>query len=321
MTIREAIAQHMDALELRNYASRTRINRAYQLRFLDRYLMERTPPVAEIGTVTGEILIEFQHWLYHRPTPKGTARGVANQNRILTGVRCFFTFLKAGGHLTANPAEILTQAREPRTLPRNVLTQSEARRILEGVDTGTAHGHRDRTVLEVFYATGIRKAELLALRVADVNLEEELLRIEQGKGGRDRMVPLSRIACHCLQIYLRTIRPTLLRGRMTDRLFLSARGRPLDRNVLGELVIRYARQVKIPKHITCHVWRHTCATHLLQNQASLRCIQEILGHRSLATTERYLHLTIADLKEAHRKYHPREKSFSRMPEKAMLATP
>ena len=281
---------------------------------------QRAQPVSRIEAVNGGILVEFQRWLYHKPTPKGTARGVANQNRMMTGMHCFFAFLKAGGLLPVNPSETLIQAQEPRTLPRNVLTPREALRILEGVDTGTACGHRDRTVLEVFYVTAIRKAELLALRVSDVNLEEELPRIEQGKGGRDRMVPLSRIACRCLETYLRATRPTLLRARNSERLFISAHGRPLDRNVLGELVIRYARQVKIPKHITCHAWRHTCATHLLQNRASLRCIQEILGHRSLATTERYLHLTITDLKEAHHKYHPREKSFDQMKKMAMLAT-
>ncbi len=307
MTVSEAIERHLESLLVRNYARRTLINRSYQLRFLSRFLSQLQPPVQEIEAITGDRLIAFQSWLYHQPTPKGKARGVANQNRILTGVCQLFAFLKTSGCLSVNPAEAIAQAREPRTLPRDVLTPKEARRILESVDTGTACGYRDRTVLEVFYATGIRKAELLALRVQDVNLEEELLRIEQGKGGHDRMVPLSRIACRFLESYLNAIRPELLFGRTTDRLFLSARGKPLDKNVLSELVIQYARAAKIKKHVTCHIWRHTCATHLLKNRANLRHVQEILGHRSLATTERYLHLTITDLKDAHRRCHPREK--------------
>jgi integrase/recombinase XerD len=308
MTLQEAIAHHLETLQVRNYTPRTRINRAYQLRFLSRFLTEREPPVQEVESITGEILIEFQTWLYHQPTPKGTARGVANQNRIFTGVRGFFAFLKASGYLTANPADALASAREPRRLPRHVLTPQEARRILEAVDTGTAEGQRDRTILEVFYATGIRKQELLNLRVQNVSLEEELLRIDQGKGGRDRIVPLSRIACRFLETYLNAIRPALVQtARRTDRLFVSLRGKPLDKNVLSELVTHYAQAAKIKKHITCHIWRHTCATHLLKNRANLRHVQEILGHRSLATTERYLHLTISDLKEAHRRFHPREK--------------
>lgn len=312
MTLPDAIAQHLDTLRVRNYSPRTLINQAYQLRLLSRFLAQHEPPVRAVETVTADLLTEFQSWLYHQPTPKGAARGIANQNRILTGVRGLFAFLKAGGYLTRNPAEALESAREPRTLPRHVLTPREAKRILEAVDTGTARGYRDRTILEVFYATGIRKAELLALRVADVNLEEELLRIEQGKGGHDRIVPLSRIACRFLETYLNAIRSELVRAprkgvRPTDRLFVSHRGKPLDKNILGELVARSARAAKVKQPVTCHLWRHTCATHLLQNRANLRHVQEILGHRSLVTTERYLHLTITDLKEAHRKYHPREK--------------
>ena len=307
MTLPDAIARHLETLLVRNFAPRTLINRAYQLRFLARFLAQREPPVRAVEAVTGDVLTEFQSWLYHQPTPRGAARGVANQNRILTGVRGLFAFLNSGGHLTRDPSEALESGREPRTLPRHVLTPREAKRILESVDAGTTTGQRDRTLLEVFYATGIRAAELRALRVADVNLEEELLRIEQGKGGHDRIVPLSRIAARFLETYLNAIRPELLHGRKTDRLFLTARGKPLDKNILGEIVARSARAAKIKQPVTCHLWRHTCATHLLQNRANLRHVQEILGHRSLATTERYLHLTITDLKEAHRRCHPREK--------------
>jgi len=155
----------------------------------------------------------------------------------------------------------------------------------------------------------VRKQELLDLRVQHVSLDEELLRIDEGKGGHDRIVPLSRMACRFLESYLNAIRPQLLNGKKVDWLFVSARGKALNKNVLSELISGYAEKAKVKKHITCHSWRHTCATHLLKNRANLRHVQEILGHRSLATTERYLHLTIADLKEAHRRFHPREKGM------------
>jgi len=314
MTLQEAIARHLESLTVRNFAKNTLINRAYQLRFFHRFLDEREPPVQEIERVTAELLVEFQSWLFHQPTPKGAVRGVANQNRIFTGIRGFFAFLKTNGYLTVNPAEALANGREPRRLPRSVLTVMEAKRILDAVDTGRVEGYRDRTILEVFYATGIRKQELLDLRVQHVSLEEELLRIEQGKGGHDRVVPLSRVACRFLETYLKAIRPELVggsgrkdQGQPAERLFISARGKPLNKNVLSEIIAHYVKQAKVKKHITCHSWRHTCATHLLKNRANLRHVQEILGHRSLATTERYLHLTITDLKEAHRRFHPREK--------------
>ena len=161
--------------------------------------------------------------------------------------------------------------------------------------------------MEVFYATGIRRNELLALTVADVNLEEELLRVNKGKGGKDRVVPLSTLACKFLESYIKGVRPEWAVKTGTDRLFLSWRGRPLDGNTLRLLVKAHAQRAGVKKRVSCHVWRHTCATHLLKNNANLRHVQEILGHGLLSTTERYLHLTITDLKEAHRKFHPRER--------------
>ena len=172
-------------------------------------------------------------------------------------------------------------------------------------------GYRDRTILEVLYSTGIRKLELMNLTLADAQLEEELLRINGGKGAKDRVVPLTRVACSFLESYINAIRPQLLGNKTSRRLFLSQRGRPIARNTLGGIVEKYARLAQIKKRVTCHLWRHSCATHLLQNKANLRHVQEILGHRSLATTERYLHLTITELKAAHVRCHPRERDHRR----------
>jgi integrase/recombinase XerD len=189
----------------------------------------------------------------------------------------------------------------------HVLTQQEARQILERVDPSTPLGSRDRAILEVFYATGVRKEELRGLVTGDLNLSDGLLRITLGKGARDRVVPLGAVAVASLQSYLSQARPKLLSSSHTDRLFISYRGNPLDPHTLGSLVKKHAKAAQIKKLVTPHVWRHTCATHLVQNQANLRHVQDLLGHRSLATTERYLRLTITDLKEAHTKFHPREK--------------
>jgi integrase/recombinase XerD len=133
------------------------------------------------------------------------------------------------------------------------------------------------------------------------------LRVNHGKGGKDRVTPLGQIASRFLETYLKGIRPQLLGQRHTDRLFLSFRGNPLDAHSVGDLVKRHARLARVKKHVTPHVWRHTCATHLVKNNANLRHVQDLLGHGSLATTERYLQLTIGDLKAAHARFHPREK--------------
>ncbi|MGH8612587.1 MAG: tyrosine-type recombinase/integrase [Gammaproteobacteria bacterium] len=302
----ERYRQHLAVL---NFAPRTWITQRSYLRVFKRFLDELQ--VHDIQAVTASTVQDFQRRLFYQPTVRGLARTVASQNSALSTVKMFFTFLHAEGALSVNPAKEIHYARQPDPLPRNILTQQEARKIIETPDTHTLLGYRDRTILEVLYATGIRKQELMNLTVTDVNLEEELLRINAGKGGKDRVVPLSRIASRLLETYLKAIRPELLRNATSSQLFISLRARPMGKNTVGAVVEKYARLAHVKKPVTCHLWRHTCATHLLKNHANLRHVQEILGHRSLATTERYLRLTITDLKEAHRKCHPREQSLAK----------
>jgi integrase/recombinase XerD len=306
MNFDELLTKFLGYLQIRNYSPRTVSDYGYNLGSFFRFLEQKA--IADVQGITTATLTDFQRWFYYQPTKRGQARGVVNQNLVLATVKSFFRFLKNEGFIHGNPAEAVEYAREPRSLPRNVLTPKEANRIIDSIDTTTALGYRDRTILEVFYATGVRNQELRNLTVADANLEEELLRVNGGKGGHDRVVPLSRVACKFLETYLKGIRPQLVGGKATDKLFVSFRGNPIDGHTVGDVVKKYARLASVKKHVTPHVWRHTCATHLVKNEANLRHVQDILGHRSLHTTERYLSLTITDLKEAHRKFHPREKS-------------
>ena len=308
------LGRYRQHLQLLNYSARTLETQSTYLNRFCEFLAEMN--LQDIQSITSAVLADFQRWLFYRPTVKNTARTTASQNRVLSTIKSFFAFLHEEGYLSHNPASGLRYAKEPDSLPKNVLTPQEARKIIEAPDTTTALGYRDRTILEVLYATGIRKAELMNLKLEDVNLEEELLTIRHGKGAKDRVVPLSRIACSFLESYIKGIRPELLQGGSTagstslttGKLFVSVRlGHPLGHHSLAAIINRYTRAAGVNKKVTAHLWRHTCATHLLKNKANLRHVQEILGHRSLATTERYLRLTITDLKEAHRKYHPREK--------------
>lgn len=298
--------RYLSHLQMLNYSPASVVTRRAHFRVLARFMAE--VKLSDPQAMTTTQLLDFQRWLYYEPTYKDTARTATTQNQVLGTVKHFFKFLKQQGVIARNPALEVEYARQPDALPRNILTPEEARKIIEAPDVQTLIGYRDRTLLEVLYATGIRKNELMSLNVADVNLEEELLRINNGKGGRDRVVPLSGIACSFLESYIKGVRPELLKGNKSKRLFISLLGQPMARNTVGGVIEKYARKARIKKHVTCHLWRHTCATHLLKNNANLRHVQEMLGHRSLATTERYLRLTITDLKEAHRKFHPREKS-------------
>lgn len=304
MTTDMLLERYRSHLEFKNFSSRTIVTQFAALKVLLRFLDETNQ--SDLAACTTATLHDFQRWHFYQPTHRGTARGIAYQNRVLSTVKSLFRFLHEETLIARDPAAPLEYAREPQTLPRNILTPQEARRIIEAPDTGTPLGYRDRAILETLYATGIRKNELMNLTVADVNLDEELLRINGGKGAKDRVVPLTQAAARFLESYIKAVRPKLLGKRASDRLFLSLRGLPIARNTLGELVTKYARRARIKKHVTCHLWRHSCATHLLQRKANLRHVQEMLGHRSLATTERYLHLTITELKEAHRRHHPRE---------------
>ena len=299
----ERFRQH---LQLLNYSAATLRTQATYFNRLREFLAE--VQLDDFAAITAQTLSDFQRWLFYQPTAKGTARGVASQNRVLSLLRSFFEFLHGEGLITHNPAASLRLAREPDALPKNILTPQEARKLIEAPDPSTLLGYRDRTILEVLYATGIRKRELMNLTIEDVSLEEELLTVRRGKGGRDRVVPLTRAAARCLENYLHGIRPKLLRGHATRTLFVSLRfGYAIGEHTLEQLLRRYTALAGVKKHVTAHLWRHTCATHLLKNNANLRHVQELLGHKSLATTERYLRLSIADLKEAHRKHHPREK--------------
>lgn len=298
--------RHMQAL---HYSPQTIYTRAACLRLLTNFLSEIN--LTEPQMITPQVIADFQRWLFLQPTCKGTARFAATSNRVLSAARSFLRFLKTEGVIGRDPTEALEYAREPDRLPRNILTPREAKRIIEAADPSTTLGYRDRTILEVFYATGIRKGELIGLNLEDVKLEDGLLHVRAGKGNKDRVVPLGRWAVKCLESYIAGIRPDLLKGKPCRSLFVSLVGRTMSGMAVHHLVKKHARLSGVKKHVTCHLWRHTCATHLVQNRANLRHVQEILGHQNLSATERYLSLTIQDLKAAHHKYHPREKEASR----------
>jgi len=259
----------------------------------------------DVRDVTKQTVRDFREYLLGRYTTH-------TAHAHLIALRRFFEHLEATDALLVNPCEGVPLPKMEDRLPRNVLTPEEVRRILDAPDAKTKKGIRDKAILETFYSTGIRLEEMARLTVHDVDLSG-YVRVNRGKGAKDRVVPLTRLACSFLETYLKAIRPALLQGKggrhasASDRVFISQRAAPLSKNALGELVEKYARIAGVNKHVTCHIWRHSCATHLVKNKANLRHVQELLGHRDLSTTERYLHLTIADWKEAHRKCHPREK--------------
>lgn len=252
----------------------------------------------------------FQLALTQARRRDGRPLAVGTQALALTALKRFGRWLVRGGHLPVDPAEGLILPRRPQRLPRVVLTAGEAERVLAGPDIGKRLGLRDRAILETFYSTGIRRLELIRLRQADVEVERGVVLIREGKGRRDRVVPIGARALGWIDRYLQEARPRLAAVPDSGFLFLTSRGNRIRENRLSELIRHYLRRAALGKEGSCHVFRHTMATLLLENGADIRVVQEILGHASLATTALYTHVAIGRLKQVHQATHPAERQPS-----------
>lgn len=224
--------------------------------------------------------------------------------RKLAAIKAFYRFMTAEGYMDANPAEVVEAGTKGIKLPR-VLSEDEVVRLLNQPDITTAEGFRDRTMLEVLYATGMRVSELINLTLERVDLKMKYI-IAFGKGSKERIVPLGSVAAEFLQRYLEKVRPKLTHaGRNTNIVFLAFGGHELTRQRFWQIIHAYGRKANINKALTPHILRHSFATHLLDNGADLRSVQELLGHSDISTTQIYTHLTNKRLRDIYAKAHPR----------------
>jgi integrase/recombinase XerD len=224
--------------------------------------------------------------------------------RKLAAIKAFYRFMTAEGYMGANPAEVVEAGTKGIKLPR-VLSEDEVVRLLNQPDITTAEGFRDRTMLEVLYATGMRVSELINLTLERVDLNMKYI-IAFGKGSKERIVPLGSVAAEFLQQYLEKVRPKLTHEeRNTNIVFLAFGGHELTRQRFWQIIRAYGRKANINKALTPHILRHSFATHLLDNGADLRSVQELLGHSDISTTQIYTHLTNKRLRDIYAKAHPR----------------
>lgn len=224
--------------------------------------------------------------------------------RKLAAIKAFYRFMTAEGYMDANPAEVVEAGTKGIKLPR-VLSEDEVVRLLNQPDITTAEGFRDRTMLEVLYATGMRVSELINLTLERVDLNMKYI-IAFGKGSKERIVPLGSVAAEFLQQYLEKVRPKLTHeDRNTNIVFLAFGGHELTRQRFWQIIRTYGRKANINKALTPHILRHSFATHLLDNGADLRSVQELLGHSDISTTQIYTHLTNKRLRDIYAKSHPR----------------
>src|SRR6187200_599766 len=222
---------------------------------------------------------------------------------VVVALKIFFRFLAGKRIIERDPTEALALPRIERYLPET-LNELQVEQFLEKIDTKAVHGLRDRAMIELLYASGLRISELANARLENFNCEERVVRV-MGKGNKTRLVPVGRKACEALAAYLSAERPKLVGRRTGNEIFLSARGTKMTTVRVWQIVKKHARKSGLEANVYPHLLRHSFATHLLGNGADLRIIQEMLGHADISTTQVYTHVDQQRLKAVHHKFHPR----------------
>jgi integrase/recombinase XerD len=277
--------------------------------------------VSRPDEVTRALLERYrQHVFNYRRKDNGAGLSFQTQSKRLVSVRVFFQWMTRQHHLLYNPASELELPRAQKRLPRNILSVAEIEQILNAIDTLEANnpeptglGVRDRAMLETLYSTGMRRGELVALHTDDLDTQRGTVHIRQGKGAKDRVVPIGERACRWIEKYLSAIRPLYLEasGEPDDgSLFLARHGQGMQGKQLSGIVKKTVEAAQLERfqethpNAACHLFRHACATHMLEAGADIRYIQALLGHSQLSTTEIYTEVSILQLKAVHERTHP-----------------
>lgn len=295
-----------DALAARGVRPATLVYRKHCLRWFIAWALDRD--VRRAGEVTRPVLEAYQRWLAHAEPASGRGKGKrlgwSTQRERVRSVKEWFRWLTRRDILMHNPASEIELPRPEKRLPAAALAPGEVARLFAVHDPADPLGVRDRAICEVFYSTGIRRAELARLGLTDINPERGTLTVRQGKGGKDRVVPLGARAGAWVARYLADTRPRLLLDAREQALFLTGYGAAFNPDVLSGMVSAWMRAAGLRGRGSCHLLRHTCATHMLEGGADIRYIQQLLGHENLETTAIYTEVTIKQLIEVHARCHP-----------------
>ena len=303
MRIKELLPQYLQYLHALGRSPHTIKGARYDLNAFIRFLDSER--VYELDDLNRDIIAEYQQDLAFRLTHKGTLLSIRSQSQLLTVVRGFTRFLKENDYLLNDPGESIKLPRNPKKLPKCILTIEEVNKLLNAPDTRSNRGYRNRIMLEVLYDTGIRRSEVLGIMLKDMDLDAGYIQV-LGKGNKERVVPLGKRVCDMIRSYTLSVRPHFIQGDDPGFLFLNRWGSQMHPNAVWAVVKGSAKLARLKKNVSTHTLRHTCATHMLRNGAPIRHIQEMLGHESLESTQVYTRVTINDLKEIHAKYHPSE---------------
>lgn len=299
---RSMIARFLEDMLVKNYSTETVKTRAKNLRFFVSWLNERE--ISSPVEVTRAHIDRYQRSIFYHRKKNGMPLSTGSQSLRLQVVRSFFKWMAKKNHILWNPASEVELPRIESRLPKYVMTVSEAEQVLEMPDVETQLGVRDRAILETLYSTGMRRMEILGLRIHDLDEERGTIFVQQGKGKKDRMVPIGDRALQWIERYLVEVRPQWVFEADQQKLFLTREGSPMSASRLTQIVGEYVAAADISKEGSCHLFRHTAATLMLENGADIRYIQALLGHARLNTTEIYTQVSIRRLKEVHSMTHP-----------------
>lgn len=275
----------------------------YDLLRLCRYL--EPEGLDSVEDLSREVLEDYQQELAFTLTAKGNPLSLRTQEKRLCNIKVFTRYLASQDYLIDDPGRYIQLPKQPRRLPRRILSSGDIKKMMAACDMQTTMGYRDRVVLEILYDTGLRRLEVARLKLADLDLDSGVILVT-GKGDKQRVVPISQRVCELIKAYLIGIRPDSINGADPGDLFLNPHGKPINAHLIWQIVKRCARLAGLKAGVTTHTFRHTCATHMLKNGAPIRHLQEMLGHESLESTQIYTHVTINDLKKIHTQYHPSE---------------
>lgn len=249
-------------------------------------------------TIDKEMVQQFVYEIAKTLNPR-------SQARIISGLKGFFTYLVFVGYRKDNPMDLIESPRIGRKLP-DTLSEEEIDRVINAIDLSSSEGERNRAILETLYGCGLRVSEVVALKLSDLYFNEDFIKVT-GKGNKQRLVPIGSVNKKYINIYIKEVRlHQKIQKNHEDILFLNRRGKQLTRAMVFTVIKRLAEKIGLKKTISPHTFRHSFATHLLQNGADLRAIQQMLGHESITTTEIYMHLDRTHLAEVLNTYHPRK---------------
>jgi integrase/recombinase XerD len=295
------MAKWLERLSERAYAARTVEAHAWALHTFLVWAEERD--LVRPEEITRPVLESYQRWIYHYRQKNEKPLSIRSQRQRLGSLQRFFGWLCRSDHLGANPAADLELPRhQPRSLPK-ALTPDEIRLLMSVPDLSDPLGIRDRAILELFYASGLRRGAVANLNLEDIDLERGVLFSRKGKGGRDVIVPIGPNASGWLERYLNEVRPLLASPVRERALFVTGYGERFSPRYLGKWVRQCLKQAGVERG-GCHVLRHSCATHMHDNGADIRFIQQMLGHASIESTQIYTAVSVEKLKEVHARTHP-----------------